>query len=803
MINIFDKVLVKKETPTKLPNLPKVLTVGESEYFRNSLESEIEKQAKKFLENRQTNSFAKSVSFRVKVLPPYMLMESLYNNFINFATPVDTVASTLSGYNLCVRDINGYDHEIIKKEVEKYDGSFSSWVYKAVKQFLVYGQCIDNKFGRDEKNFKFRLLASAFITDLTVDNLTKDVMSFYYADDIERIRLDNYTEKKFHHVKIEDLSDLYLGIPPLLAGATEMDKIRRDDELYQLFLRNNAYNTQILLLSPMVTPEEQANIENIFTTLRETDGRYKIPVIPNAFDTHGNQKVMFQPVNQRMENRLGTDEKNEIAKAIISKVGLSPATFGFTKATALANSELQTTAVLEKTRVYKPMTVLLEELFQWRLQERLKFLEKDGFFKKKRIIIKSTEGQRIATADDFEFKFEKQDNLLPETKIKLFLDIAKINTEREKSGLKPIFGFGEMKKRYLDLEDKDINEIDNVQNKELNEITAETSEEVERESLKQEIENKEKSKQAYLLQGKKLKAKIKDKEIKNLKKKLKAISEIEKEYNRIITELYDYLQGIYNDDLKAKMEGYEKEIREEIASIYNSEGSPEERAEEATDYLEEKQKEIEDYFESQIDEVNDNISELALSALALLLIPQPNQSVINEYKAIFKKGYLSNIKGNVAKFIRQIDEMVFENISLGADKKKSFKKSLATDQLDTLVHFNRNDFKLSVLTHPTALFRAITNKTAISEGYEHFKAVIANKLIDDLNPSGVSANQLYRIKTADEWDRTENLKNVNVVDGMSLHHNDQLQYLPIETDNLDKEKETAKEQRAELKKRLS
>lgn len=262
--------------------------------------------------------------------------------------------------------------------------------------------------------------------------------------------------------------------------------------------------------------------------------------------------------------------------------------------------------------------------------------------------------------------------------------------------------------------------------------------------------------------------------------------EVEDKFTEVIESLETFLQDEYALTLLPLLIQIENEIKNEIEIIYNNSALNEDEAKaQAFEYLDRKQKESVDLFLGVIQEkLNDEAIKQAVLAISILGLVGLSETDISKQRKTFEFGYLSNVEAYFFNEIRKIKEKVFDNISQG-------KRSLATDQLQDL-YLNKNIFKLSVVSHPRALFRSLVSKSAESET-EYFKAIVPSSVLPTLNPKGVTASNLYLIKTKEEWAKTNGVENINVVDGLGLHHGSQEYYLPIV--DLEKENTLAKEQR--------
>ena len=264
----------------------------------------------------------------------------------------------------------------------------------------------------------------------------------------------------------------------------------------------------------------------------------------------------------------------------------------------------------------------------------------------------------------------------------------------------------------------------------------------------------------------------------------------EKEYLAIIAALTLFLERYYNSDLLPIIEEAEKDIKQFLDTTYKSAISEAEKTAQINTFLEQKEEELKNLFRDKLEPMNNEAvaqAKKAVQAVDSSIDPESEENIqlINQLIGIFTVGYISNINGNLSTFIRQTNEMAFDNIALSI-------RTALEDQTKQ-IKMNRNNLKLSLLTHPKALFRAVSNKLAMRSGYKNFKSLVPLYMIPGLNPSGMTKEQIYRIKTEKQWAETGGLGNLHVVDGMSLHHNDSIFYMPVK--NTEGVKTLAKKQR--------
>lgn len=260
----------------------------------------------------------------------------------------------------------------------------------------------------------------------------------------------------------------------------------------------------------------------------------------------------------------------------------------------------------------------------------------------------------------------------------------------------------------------------------------------------------------------------------------------ERDFEKEISNFEKFLLNYYEDTLLPFLESSEKEIREELQKIFASDLPENEKVTKAEDFLEETEKKLADKYTKEYENMSEVAIETALAIISIVSLPEPTNKNVEAYKSIFKKGYLSNIKGNLFTWFRQTDELFTDIITLRSKERDLIQK----------ISMNKNNFKLSVISHIRGLVRAISNKQAIEQGIDSFKAIVPQWVVPTLEPNGVTAKYLYLIKSREEWKNLSEATTSNVVDGLSLHYNDQMYYLPIK--NIDIQEEISKKQRKNL-----
>ncbi len=168
------------------------------------------------------------------------------------------------------------------------------------------------------------------------------------------------------------------------------------------------------------------------------------------------------------------------------------------------------------------------------------------------------------------------------------------------------------------------------------------------------------------------------------------------------------------------------------------------------------------------------------------------ETIVNEGQfQSFLRGHISNMQGIVFNEGRRIRERIDENFS------GETSLTIVKNQVGKM-KFNRNILRLSVVSHPRALFRNIIARDAEIKGQKNFKVIAPKSIIPTLAVAGITATYLYTIATEQEWNkRADNKSNANAVGGLGLHHGSREYYYPVDEEMIDEEKELARQQRSE------
>jgi len=247
----------------------------------------------------------------------------------------------------------------------------------------------------------------------------------------------------------------------------------------------------------------------------------------------------------------------------------------------------------------------------------------------------------------------------------------------------------------------------------------------------------------------------------------------EAKYIEAITTLEKFLLEVYSVSLAGILANLESKVQAKLIELYESDLSEDEKSQALEDFLNDLNDTALAQLLEQEAQLNDKAIELAVLAIGVLGLAVLSAEQIGNATRSTKYQFASNVMAFLFNSFRGVKETFNENI---------FNRSLQTEQAKQTV-FNKRTYQLSVVTHARGLFRKLIS---MASDKEYYKAVIALYLLPNLKPSGVTASVLYEIKTKDEWSKTNGLGNIAVVDGLGLHHGDQIYYLPVDNSNEDK-----------------
>lgn len=363
-----------------------------------------------------------------------------------------------------------------------------------------------------------------------------------------------------------------------------------------------------------------------------------------------------------------------------------------------------------------------------------------------------------------------------------------------------------VEKGLLDITQDDKNMIRDVLK--MPRLTQEQIKEIESEKKAQAIDQKsidEKAKQDAITEQ----AKKKDK---NLSESLKPTKR-ENTFTKNITSFEQYLNKKFTECEKIVKES-EKEYQKVLTELYES--SDTQRIDGVVCLIYDKAKvtsgknkaqKITDKLEAKL--IGSTLQdEIFTEALAQANGTLDDNEKLLAYKAEIKKwqidtfieGYVSNMQGVIYNEWRR----VLENITLNYGSEASLDLAKKTAE----VSINKNILSLSFITHPRALYKFVVYNEAQAQWFTMFKTLVPTDKIPNVidRPFGMTASFLFTIQTAAQINKLASTatawKTAEAVTGLGLHHGSFEYYYPIASSELDIEQEIARIQREELQKEI-
>jgi len=266
------------------------------------------------------------------------------------------------------------------------------------------------------------------------------------------------------------------------------------------------------------------------------------------------------------------------------------------------------------------------------------------------------------------------------------------------------------------------------------------------------------------------------------------VTEEEEAFTEEIALLLLMLQTMYTKEFLPIAFRIEQELKTFLVKMYSDNTGVESLALLET-YINEQKEKLAKEFEKLGKEMLEKTGEKARNTIARIGTKQQDKDSVLAGIQIFLWSINSNIAGTLSTYFRQAQEKHHDNVKLGA-----VTRSLATDQVPH-ISINKNNYKLSLIEHAKALYRYLIFESA-KDQFTHFKAVTPLFLLPQLSLYGVTRQVLYTIKTQRNWDTTYSIQNVNVINGLSLHHGDNIFYFPVSDDK--QQRTIAQKQRENL-----
>lgn len=288
------------------------------------------------------------------------------------------------------------------------------------------------------------------------------------------------------------------------------------------------------------------------------------------------------------------------------------------------------------------------------------------------------------------------------------------------------------------------------------------------------------------------------------------ISESEKIFQSAITEHESKLEGWWKEKYLPEIEKTEKELRVFIGGSYKQAKTDKvggvnvvatrgnsQLMKDTMKGVDEIMKKLQKKFEqpNYADAMLKDSAKQALKVMVTIDKVRLEEIVVSQSQFnSFKAGHLSNMTGFIFNGGRQNKEKIIDNFTQAASVVLAIKQA-------NEIKLNRNVTKLSITTHPRALFKntVFTNAELLAKRKQRYKTIIPNDKFRDLNPAGKTALLLFLILTFQQLNKEGNTKNnVNSINGMGAHHGSFDYAYPIDEENYAEEERIAEEQRKEF-----
>jgi len=779
------------------------------------------------------NTISQYAKYVVEV-PKFDTHFQFYQNFPQVQTPISRIAKRVTGLKGNFTNSEGYCDELLSNKLQ-YEIQLDRLIEEFVTHMLIFGQAtavmFDNE-GEGEKSIQF--VSPTEVTFWQAKGYSIDRFTWHCENQIKTI------DKDFEIYKLPSVNSKYFGKSPLNSLYDDLNALHLDIQNFNEFLENNSFMGLAIIPKDGMTPEAFTVLKETVKQLNKKGSRYQAAV----YD--GVDKI--EQIKQDLQFKLTDTEKDTISSLACNAVGY-PYTF-LKRSAGLGQGEQTSTLINFRDETIKPMQTLVANFINNFVS---KYFEFNGlsFMPNEMAVNSFTEiaeiglqGFNSGALSAYEFKTKyllyKDKETQEDDKFRKFPDKTMIVKE------------GELKKGELTddtiKEEQTTDDIDN--GTDLNDIVTENNDKIELsandkkkalvlindnekmiENFKslpgktklqiiygvkqgivanQELDINQKravnSDLEYVVSNeplgilKETKARLGGLVLENAKVSNVIPSQSELDYQDIITEEEKMLEREYLLFLLPALLVIEDNTKKNLLEFYNKinsdgvisfEDNKRMLALVETELSNMELKAVEQFTGATMDQLNNKSEAKAVDALSVLdLGLGAVTSQLNRYS--FELGYKSNIQGFFSNSFRRVKENVRDNLT------QSVKLTLAKEQAN-LVSFNKNDFKLSLLTHPRGLFRRTIEQASQDVGINHYKAIMPTYKINSLNPSGMTSQVLYKINTIQEWNKYNGVQaTVNSVGGMGLHHNDFIFYYPIKDSKLPGETIIARKQRSEF-----
>jgi hypothetical protein len=380
----------------------------------------------KILEKSITGDELRARAARYKMTPHWYLYANMYGMVPSVSAAVNKKANSLVQCGWAIKDKNGFINQELTDVIERLFG-ITKLIERASKQYDLYGTVFYGKFQGKHGMPHFRLIPANETRNFIVNtnNFSIDSFSWQENDVFNYYRIhktDENGDTNFYAGTSEDPDDMFFGAPRLRSLFTTLDGKLRDDENYQLFLRNASFPGIIAMVSGAASPTTIDELDSQLRSFRDPETRFKGGVVSNATDEEGNPLVQFITVKQAIENRLTLEEKREIDGQVYDNLFIPRKLMGL-QSSGIGANEYEAAMYDYKMNCIDPqITLIARDLKAFVIPEALRFLSEKGYFTRREFKITEEDVEKIAEEEDFIFEFKELNVELPSVRRQSFME---------------------------------------------------------------------------------------------------------------------------------------------------------------------------------------------------------------------------------------------------------------------------------------------------------------------------------------------------------------------------------------------
>jgi hypothetical protein len=328
-----------------------------------------------------------------KLAPAWYLYEKMYEIIPSVGAGVNKKANAISKLASSFYFKNGQINQELTDEINK-NFHYKKLKIQASKQLDIFGTLIVGKFPTYSKDKLpiFKMIPASQTQNFIVNKYANTIEQLSWAENdvydyqqINRLEIENgeVVDHNFYVYTDPDISDQFFGVPRLQSLYTTLDMKLRDDQNYELFLKNASFPGVIALVGGDQQDIVEGELEAYFRSLRDADTRFKASTIKNGLGENG-PTVQFTTFKQSIENRLSLVEKREIDGSVFDNLFIPRTLMGMPSVGGF-DSGYEEQMVIYKENCIDPQVEQIMDVFQnYIVPETLDALAEDGYFEEKK-----------------------------------------------------------------------------------------------------------------------------------------------------------------------------------------------------------------------------------------------------------------------------------------------------------------------------------------------------------------------------------------------------------------------------------